>query len=437
MDLALKISNFTPKFSYQNRNEMLYGLGASTVHNYPFHSIVYFPDHLHCHTALRLLHQRILNRKRLKVVYVREQEIDTLPVHQLCDSSLKRKIQQDQYAAFRKRFDELNSSERIKKNLSKILSANLLFDFPAIDESILNRINHYLWTDYDFYHHVLLLMIHFGFDPPFDPKPTNSNSPVINEEDWCDMEIETECHDLNLDLATQFQLKKRKRKHKKLKIGPASQGFDTKTKERSDDISSVNIDSIFDSEKTLKSKSLKISILTKSNTITETAQTSQIESDTKTDGFGMLQPIQESESVAHKTPNIRDNSFDIFLLSKQNLIPIEKIKQNQVSQNDWHKYSVFKNYLIGDESHRLYVKNINKTIKLEDLYYLFANFVDLDNDNHLNNFGIVYMEKGRMRGQAFVTYPEKSQAKAALIATNGYQFVPNKPIVVAFGRSCQ
>lgn len=42
-----------------------------------------------------------------------------------------------------------------------------------------------------------------------------------------------------------------------------------------------------------------------------------------------------------------------------------------------------------------------------------------------------------MRGQAFVTYPEKSQAKAALIATNGYQFVPNKPIVVAFGRSCQ
>lgn len=33
-DLALQIRNFSPKFSYQDRNELLYGMEATSVHNF-------------------------------------------------------------------------------------------------------------------------------------------------------------------------------------------------------------------------------------------------------------------------------------------------------------------------------------------------------------------------------------------------------------------
>lgn len=40
-----------------------------------------------------------------------------------------------------------------------------------------------------------------------------------------------------------------------------------------------------------------------------------------------------------------------------------------------------------------------------------------------------------MRGQAFITYPEESQAQQALELVNGYVFFDDKPIVVSFART--
>lgn len=41
-DLALQIRNFSPKFSYQDRNELLYGMEATSVHNFVTYLIIFF-----------------------------------------------------------------------------------------------------------------------------------------------------------------------------------------------------------------------------------------------------------------------------------------------------------------------------------------------------------------------------------------------------------
>lgn len=43
------------------------------------------------------------------------------------------------------------------------------------------------------------------------------------------------------------------------------------------------------------------------------------------------------------------------------------------------------------------------------------------------------MKEGRMKGQAFVTFPQVKQASEALEDTNGY-ILHDKPMVIAFGK---
>lgn len=43
------------------------------------------------------------------------------------------------------------------------------------------------------------------------------------------------------------------------------------------------------------------------------------------------------------------------------------------------------------------------------------------------------MKEGRMKGQAFVTFPSEKQASEALTDTNGY-ILNDKPMVVVFGK---
>lgn len=54
--------------------------------------------------------------------------------------------------------------------------------------------------------------------------------------------------------------------------------------------------------------------------------------------------------------------------------------------------------------------------------------------NLLNfRFSIRLMKEGRMKGQAFVTFPSEKQASEALTDTNGY-ILNDKPMVVVFGK---
>ncbi|KAI9480772.1 MAG: hypothetical protein EXX96DRAFT_564108 [Benjaminiella poitrasii] len=87
--------------------------------------------------------------------------------------------------------------------------------------------------------------------------------------------------------------------------------------------------------------------------------------------------------------------------------------------------SAFKNYEQGAPSSKLYVKNLNKKITQEDLTQLFSIFS--------KDITVDLKTKGRLRGQAFITFPDQATSTLALECTNGYLFV-DRPIAVLYGR---
>ncbi|KAK4491487.1 hypothetical protein RD792_002237 [Penstemon davidsonii] len=93
----------------------------------------------------------------------------------------------------------------------------------------------------------------------------------------------------------------------------------------------------------------------------------------------------------------------------------------------------FKNYAAGDPSTVLYVKNLAKDVIVDDFYFIFGSLFG-SIDAAKSNLSVKLMQEGRMRGQAFVTFPTVELARNALNVVNGYVF-KGKPIVIQFGRS--
>ncbi|KAJ6799592.1 U11/U12 small nuclear ribonucleoprotein 65 kDa protein [Iris pallida] len=94
---------------------------------------------------------------------------------------------------------------------------------------------------------------------------------------------------------------------------------------------------------------------------------------------------------------------------------------------------MFKNYAAGNPATVLYIKNLAKDVVVDDFYFIFGSL--------FGSFGaaksglsIKLMQEGRMRGQAFVTFPSIDLAHHALNLVNGYMF-KGKPMIIQFGRN--
>ncbi|KAK4520856.1 Lipase_3 domain-containing protein [Mucor velutinosus] len=85
----------------------------------------------------------------------------------------------------------------------------------------------------------------------------------------------------------------------------------------------------------------------------------------------------------------------------------------------------FKNYEEGTPSSKLYIKNLDKQATQQELIDLYSNF---SKDVNVN-----LMTKGRLRGQAFVGFKDKSEASVALQCTNGY-VIHGRPLSVQYGK---
>lgn len=94
---------------------------------------------------------------------------------------------------------------------------------------------------------------------------------------------------------------------------------------------------------------------------------------------------------------------------------------------------MFKNYTAGNPSSVLYIKNLSKDVVSEDFYFIFGSLFG-SFDAAKSSLSVKLMQEGRMRGQAFVTFPSTELAHHALNLVNGYVF-KGKPIIIQFGRN--
>ncbi|KAL0422995.1 UNVERIFIED_CONTAM: U11/U12 small nuclear ribonucleoprotein [Sesamum latifolium] len=177
---------------------------------------------------------------------------------------------------------------------------------------------------------------------------------------------------------------------------------------------------------------------------------------------------------------------------------LEELNSGKLPPEEILSLPRFKNYTAGDPSPVLYIKNLAKDVVVDDFYFIFGSFfgsIDaaksnlsvklmqrlqrlqrsivesclvsdelrvgmmyctklligtfLESEPHnmhdifLPAFIIIFaaevnslhfLQEGRMRGQAFITFPTVELARNALNMANGYVF-KGKPIVIQFGRN--
>lgn len=166
----------------------------------------------------------------------------------------------------------------------------------------------------------------------------------------------------------------------------------------------------------------------------------------------------------------------VFDLEKDKLVPLEMIKKQNLNKEEILKIEKFKYYSPGEPSETLFIKNLPRKISPKELVAIFGNFEFKDQkyveksiedcnietqlssiassercavENCNESLSGTMAEKsetqftthrllyrilgGRMAGQAFVTFPNKSIATQALNICNGFK-ICDKPMVIEFGR---
>jgi hypothetical protein len=105
----------------------------------------------------------------------------------------------------------------------------------------------------------------------------------------------------------------------------------------------------------------------------------------------------------------------------------EEIMNNKLTVEQIKRIPKFSNYSQGTASRVLYVKNLHRSVTESDLLPLFLHYQDSNNDKL-----VFRLLTGRMKGQAFVTFPTVDSAERALNLLNGYMF-KEKPLIIQFG----
>lgn len=156
------------------------------------------------------------------------------------------------------------------------------------------------------------------------------------------------------------------------------------------------------------------------------------------ESFGIIQSQRENVSGDEEMKNDEEEEEeeeDVDDTIGDKVITEEELAANRISPKDFGVLPVFKNYHAGAPSCRVYIKNLAKNVTLRDLNFIYKRYkVEQEASEQGNMFDIRLMQEGRMKGQAFVTLQNVTQAQKAVKETNGY-ILKNKPLVVVFARS--
>jgi len=101
-----------------------------------------------------------------------------------------------------------------------------------------------------------------------------------------------------------------------------------------------------------------------------------------------------------------------------------------LSLHDIHSIERFRDYKAGEPNRVLYIKNLAKGVTDEkDLAKIFARYYDEERCSDVQ----YKLMKGRMRGQAFVTFKDERTATEALLLNNGF-VLNGKPIIISYSK---
>ncbi|XP_034220578.1 U11/U12 small nuclear ribonucleoprotein 65 kDa protein isoform X3 [Prunus dulcis] len=136
----------------------------------------------------------------------------------------------------------------------------------------------------------------------------------------------------------------------------------------------------------------------------------------------------KDDSITKDSEHPKNESSDISSFATP-----EELERGKLPPEEILSLPMFKNYAAGNPASVLYIKNLAKDIVADDFYYIFGSLFG-SVDAAKSGLSLKLMQEGRMRGQAFVTFPSVELAHYALNLVNGYVF-KGKPVIIQFGRN--
>ncbi|RWS29891.1 RNA-binding protein 40-like protein [Leptotrombidium deliense] len=336
---------------------------------------------------------------------------------QLIVNTSTHNVEKDIEFRLKQKWTQLHSISQ-SLGLNYPFSPILKYKYPKANKATVTNIANALLRNSKFYTQVLHLMNKMNLPPPFEEvgRESRKDDKVISETD-SESEIE-----IDEDLIANNSLVERsdfRRKRKKLEIGFVGPKKDLKRERKNKTTVSASVSDLFEETKTLPHKSV-IEINVK-----HTLQSVQDEVDVNIGGFGII------ERKKSDNEDLEINELEISEFITEN-----ELRDNRLTRSEYTQYSVFKNYEPGNQSCRLYVKNLDKKVEVHDLKRIFGKFVDWKSELERNTFHVCLLKEGRMKGQAFITFSNELNAKTALNETNGFK-LNGKPMVVCFARSAK
>ncbi|KAF7801501.1 U11/U12 small nuclear ribonucleoprotein 65 kDa protein [Senna tora] len=121
------------------------------------------------------------------------------------------------------------------------------------------------------------------------------------------------------------------------------------------------------------------------------------------------------------------------ILDPKTFLTPEELESGKLPPEDLLSLPMFKNYTAGNPAPVLYIKNLAKDVIADDFHFIFGSlFGNIEAARSV--LQVKLMQEGRMRGQAFITFPSIDLAQHALNLVNGYVF-KGKPMIIQFGRN--
>ncbi|KAG4912686.1 hypothetical protein AAZX31_19G097000 [Glycine max] len=111
----------------------------------------------------------------------------------------------------------------------------------------------------------------------------------------------------------------------------------------------------------------------------------------------------------------------------------DELERGKLPPEEILSLPMFKNYTAGNPAPVLYIKNLAKDVIADDFYFIFGSLFG-SIDAAKSGLQVKLMQEGRMRGQAFITFPSIELAHHALNLVNGY-VLKGKPMIIQFGRN--
>lgn len=466
---CLLVHNLPKTFSEIDTRQLLQLFDPISIEFLVPHRAVYakFSSQQHARDVLAVLHQQILDGKRLYVEYAEGNARDMTSI-------LKRSgVVDDKRDGYNCASVEPTIGDVMRKlyatadnlNFKQPPPPHLRYNYPLVNRDIIDAISIALETSRKFYVQVLHLMNRMNLEPPFVSGDKKLKyEPHIEVNSSVQQTIRVNVSTQTEEIAWQnFIRKKRKRvASDESELESDDDDEEEMTKMTRTPQKVVN-DQIALRSKHKHGRMLKMQRI-QMNTNGEKRQTidtncsikvafdspAPVAKTIKIIAPKQLQPIAVANEIPIET-NLVDasDSLTIEACASNAILTDAQINENRIPVDQLKTHPLFQNYVAGAVTNRLYIKNIAKEVTEEDLKAIYHRYLERNSNGvgNVRSIDIRLMQTGRMKGQAFVTFTgpyldsddhiddsQKYQIiTKALNETNGL-IVKSKVLVVTYGK---